>query len=181
VRAQELSGGYQRRVLLAMALGVGPRLLLLDEPTTGLDPGARRQLWNRLVEAKQGTSILITTHDMGEAEILSDRIALISGGRLVAMGRLTDLLARLPSSERVVLDGTPAPSVGAEVLSAHGFVEAVAGRRVVYPADADAARRLVTELLRREVSFSVQSTTLEDVYFRLLREAGEGPGAVAAG
>ena len=167
LRAQRLSGGYQRRVILAMALATRPRLLLLDEPTTALDPAARRQVWSILASIRPQTSILLTTHDMNEAEMLNDRIALIASGRLVALDTLAALLRRLPSREKLLVDRAGCPDVR---LERFGEVQQVAGHTVVYPHDTGAAKAIATVLVEAGVSFSAQPTNLEDCYFRLVAE-----------
>jgi ABC-2 type transport system ATP-binding protein len=165
VRALRLSGGFQRRVVLAMALATQPRLLLLDEPSMALDPGARRQLWSMLAAVRSDTSILLTTHDMKEAEMLSDRIALIGTGRLVAVDTLAALLRRLPSTEKLLIE--PGPGTDLE-LQRYGDVQQVAGRKVIYPHDAKAAKAIAVALVGSGASFSAQPTDLEDCYFHLL-------------
>ena len=87
-----LSGGLKRRVLVAIALLADPPVLILDEPTTGLDPESRRALWEVLLERKRrGVTMVLTTHYLEEAEVLADRIGILSRGRLIALGALSDL------------------------------------------------------------------------------------------
>ncbi len=93
-RAKTLSGGYMRRLSIAMALITDPKILFLDEPTLGLDVIARRELWRLLRELKGKMTIILTTHYMEEAEALSDRIAVLSKGRLVAVGTAQELLEK---------------------------------------------------------------------------------------
>ena len=90
-RAKTLSGGWKRRVSIAMALISEPEVLFLDEPTLGLDVLARRELWSAIESLKGKMTIVLTTHYMEEAERLSDRIAVMVGGRLRAMGTLAEL------------------------------------------------------------------------------------------
>lgn len=163
-RAQTLSGGYQRRTILAMALATRSRLLLLDEPTTALDPEARRQVWNQLAAVRPHTSILVTTHDMDEAEMLNDRIALIADGRLVAVDTLPALLRGLPAAEKFLLDAPGLP------VDRYGTAQQVAGRTVIYPHDPESARALATALVDTATPFSVRPTDLEDCYFHLLAQ-----------
>ena len=90
-KAGKLSGGWQRRVSIAMALISEPRILFLDEPTLGLDVIARHDLWNMIRSLKGETTIILTTHYMEEAEALSDRIGIMKSGRLLAVGTVDDL------------------------------------------------------------------------------------------
>ena len=114
VRPGELSGGMRRRLSLARALVNDPRLLLLDEPTTGLDPRARHLMWERLqVLLQQGKSILLTTHFMDEAERLCSRLLVLDHGRKIAEGRPRDLIAQHLEPDVVEVYG-----VGAEALMA---------------------------------------------------------------
>lgn len=92
VRAKKLSGGWQRRLSIAMALISQPRLLFLDEPTLGLDVLARRELWSLINQLKGKTTIILTTHYLEEAEALSDRIGILSSGKLTALGTAKELM-----------------------------------------------------------------------------------------
>ena len=93
-RARTLSGGWQRRLSIAMALITGPRVLFLDEPTLGLDVLARRELWQHIRALKGKMTIVLTTHYMEEAESLSDRIGVMAHGRLIAVGTAAELMER---------------------------------------------------------------------------------------
>lgn len=93
-KAKKLSGGWQRRLSIAMALISEPKLLFLDEPTLGLDVLARRELWTIIRELKGKTTIILTTHYLEEAESLSDRIGILSGGKLVALGTAQEMIER---------------------------------------------------------------------------------------
>ena len=103
----KLSGGQKQRLALACALAGNPELLFLDEPTTGLDPQSRRQLWDLVRRIKEaGGTILITTHYMDEAEILCDRVAVVDHGRVIAHGAPHDLIASLGAPKVVTRYGT---------------------------------------------------------------------------
>lgn len=93
-RARTLSGGWQRRLSIAMALVSRPKILFLDEPTLGLDVLARRELWTLIRSLKGQMTIVLTTHYMEEAEALSDRVGVMNAGRLIAVGTVSELLAR---------------------------------------------------------------------------------------
>ena len=108
----ELSGGMKRRLSLARALVNDPRLLLLDEPTTGLDPQARHLMWERLqLLLQQGKSILLTTHFMDEAERLCHRLLVLDHGRVIAEGRPRELIAAHLEPEVVEVYGQGAPAL----------------------------------------------------------------------
>ena len=92
--ARKLSGGWQRRLSIAMALISKPKLLFLDEPTLGLDVLARRELWGIIRSLKTNTTIILTTHYLEEAEALSDRIGILSAGKLKALGTAEELMAQ---------------------------------------------------------------------------------------
>ena len=106
-RVGQLSGGQRQRLALACALVGDPDLLFLDEPTTGLDPQSRRQLWNVLMRFREGGgTVLLTTHYMDEAEILCDRIAIVDHGRVIALDTPKGLIASLGAPKVVVHQGT---------------------------------------------------------------------------
>jgi ABC-2 type transport system ATP-binding protein len=179
-RVKTLSGGLARRADLARGLLHRPALLLLDEPTTGLDPLARRDLWDALdaLRRSDGTAQVVATHLMEEAE-RCDRVGILDRGRLVALGRPDDLKAAL-GSETLWLEG-PAPDRLAALLRERLAVNARAvGRRVLVEAEAparllpavyDAAGPLVE-------GAAVRRPTLEDVFLaatgRPFEEMGDG-------
>lgn len=103
-----LSGGYQRRLAVALSLVNRPELLILDEPTTGLDPGVRLALWSRVRELRRnGATILLTTHYMDEAQRLCDHVAIMSAGKVIAQGSPQDLILRYLARETVEIEATP--------------------------------------------------------------------------
>jgi ABC-2 type transport system ATP-binding protein len=127
VRVRSLSGGERRRLDLALALLGRPRVLVLDEPTTGLDPESRRTVW-RLVRGlvDDGAAVVLTTHHLEEAEELADRIAVMRAGRIVLAGTREEIAQTQPATIRFVLDaGDPRPPVpaGVQVVSAGPRVE----------------------------------------------------------
>ncbi len=106
-RVGSLSGGQKQRLSLACALAGRPDLLFLDEPTTGLDPQSRRQLWDVLERYRaEGGTILLTTHYMDEAQILCDRVAVVDHGKLIALGSPQELIAALAAPRTVIQQGT---------------------------------------------------------------------------
>jgi ABC-2 type transport system ATP-binding protein len=121
---QNLSGGQRQKLALGVALLNEPQILLLDEPTTGLDPNARREIWEILMDFKRNgrTTLILTTHYMEEAAYLCDRIILINKGKVLAEGRLEDLLSTYATGEVVIFHSNK--SIGEEVLrSMPGFLD----------------------------------------------------------
>lgn len=129
----ELSGGMKRRLSLARALVNDPRLLMLDEPTTGLDPQARHLMWERLqLLLQQGKSILLTTHFMDEAERLCSRLLVLDHGRKIAEGRPRDLIAEHLEPDVVEVYGNGATSLVDSPLKSHAARVEVSGETVFF-------------------------------------------------
>jgi ABC-2 type transport system ATP-binding protein len=180
-RVGALSGGQKQRLALACALVGDPELLVLDEPTTGLDPQARRQLWDLIEEFKRaGRTILLTTHYMDEAERLCERVAIMDHGKIIALGSPRELVASI-GVEHVVefsFDGLAVDGL-AQRLDSAGLrgIEGVRDVRVdngVVRMQVTALHRavpaLLAELLRREIPLTelrTHSATLEDVFVTL--------------
>ncbi|HVS84441.1 MAG TPA: ABC transporter ATP-binding protein [Gaiellaceae bacterium] len=169
-KVEPLSGGMKRRLTIARALVNDPELLLLDEPTTGLDPQARHLVWDRLFRLKQrGATLVLTTHYMDEAEQLCDRLVIMDRGKIAEEGSPAELIRRFSSREVVELRfGTEeAPEVDAE--SFNGLVsrvEPLPDRVLLYTDDGDALVPLAHERLKPQ-SVLVRRSTLEDVFLRL--------------
>ncbi|HET6810953.1 MAG TPA: ABC transporter ATP-binding protein [Acidimicrobiales bacterium] len=169
-KVDPLSGGLKRRLTIARSLISEPELLLLDEPTTGLDPQARHLLWDRLYRLKQqGVTLVLTTHYMDEAEQLCDRLVIMDKGVIAAEGSPRQLIDRYSTREVLELrfavdDHTPL----AEKLAGLGErIETLPDRLLVYTHDGDAAEREVEGRgLTPLVSF-VRRSTLEDVFLHL--------------
>ncbi|MBB4915118.1 ABC transporter ATP-binding protein [Streptosporangium saharense] len=166
-RVEPLSGGMKRRLTIARAMVNDPDLVLLDEPTTGLDPQARHLLWERLFRLRQrGTTLVLTTHYMDEAEQLCDRLVVMDGGRIVAEGSPRSLIGTYCTPEVVELrfpDGVD-PAGGLEGI---GRVDPLPDRVLLYTGDGDAA---VAEVHRRGLvpsSVLVRRSSLEDVFLKL--------------
>ncbi len=163
-----LSGGMKRRLTIARALVSEPDLLILDEPTTGLDPQARHLLWDRLYRLKrQGVTLVITTHYMDEAEQLCDRLVVMDKGRIAASGTPSALIDRYSSKEVLELRflGEDAPRERLEGIGER--VEVLPDRVLISTADGD---RALDEVHRREVepaSWLVRRSSLEDVFLSL--------------
>jgi len=170
-RVEPLSGGMKRRLTIARALINEPDLLILDEPTTGLDPQARHVVWDRLRGLKrQGTTLIITTHYMDEAEQLCDRLVVMDRGRIVAEGAPADLIRTHVGREvlEVSFDDRTDPAEALtrlDGLEARG--EVLADRLLLAVDDADEALHLVAEAGLEPISHLVRRATLEDVFLRL--------------
>jgi lipooligosaccharide transport system ATP-binding protein len=164
-----LSGGMKRRLTIARALVNDPELLLLDEPTTGLDPQARHLLWDRLYRLKQrGVTQLITTHYMDEAEQLCDRLVIMDRGRIAEEGSPADLIRRLSTREVVELrfEQEP-PKIDHSTFNGQvARVEELPDRVLLYTDDGDALVPVVHERLHPH-SVLVRRSSLEDVFLSL--------------
>ncbi|MDR3650861.1 MAG: ABC transporter ATP-binding protein, partial [Acidimicrobiales bacterium] len=171
-KVDPLSGGMKRRLTIARSLVSDPELLILDEPTTGLDPQARHLLWDRLYRLKQqGVTQVITTHYMEEAEQLCDRLAVMDGGRFAAEGSPSELIARYSTREVLELRFRD-PDTDTEAVAAHlqGRVqrfEALPDRLLLYTDDGEATLTEVHQLGLNPDSALVRRSSLEDVFLRL--------------
>ena len=169
-KVDTLSGGMRRRLVVARALVSDPDLVLLDEPTTGLDPQARHLLWDRLRALKaRGKSFVLTTHYMDEAEQLCDRLVVMDGGRIVAEGSPRALIAEHAGREVVEVDFVHGELDGqAEQLQPLADrVEVLGDRVLLFTADADATAAAVSGLDLPTTGILRRRSTLEDVFLRL--------------
>ena len=170
-RVETLSGGMKRRLTIARALVNEPELMLLDEPTTGLDPQARHALWERLYRLKQrGTTLVLTTHYMDEAEQLCDRLVVMDGGRIVAEGSPGELIRRHVTREVLELRFAVGVQEGLDLSMLAGIgdrVEALPDRLLLYADDGDAAAAAVHERGLQPASLLARRSTLEDVFLSL--------------
>jgi ABC-2 type transport system ATP-binding protein len=149
----QLSGGLKRKVMVSIAVIAAPPVLVLDEPTTGLDPRSRREVWSMIRSLQDsGTTTLLTTHYMEEAEALCDRVAVIANGRILAQGSVEELRAGRPRRVR------------ATFLDADGREQEIV---------AETPREALAALSRLGVlEFTVRRTSLEDIFLELTDEAG---------
>ena len=169
-RVDPLSGGMKRRLAIARSLVNDPELLLLDEPTTGLDPQARHLLWDRLFRLKStGVTLILTTHYMDEAEQLCDRLVVMDRGGIAAEGSPAELIARYASREVAELRfGVGQNETMAEqVADLAERTEVLADRVLLYVSDGEKAVRMVHERGIRPVSSLVRRASLEDVFLTL--------------
>ena len=169
-KVDSLSGGMKRRLTIARSLVNEPEVLLLDEPTTGLDPQARHVLWDRLFRLKrQGVTLLLTTHYMDEAEQLCDRLVVMDKARIVAEGSPTELIATWSSREVVEVRFAPDEheAMAGKLADLADRVEVLPDRLLLYTADGDGAAAAVHERGLRPVGVLVRRSTLEDVFLHL--------------
>ena len=169
-KVDDLSGGMKRRLTIARALVNDPRILLLDEPTTGLDPQARHILWDRLFRLKeQGTTLVLTTHYMDEAEQLCDRLVVVDKGTIMAEGSPASLIR--DHSSREVLEvrfGSDRNAIVAEqIKNAGDRVEVLPDRILVYSANGEAELTKMTDAGLEPITSLVRRSSLEDVFLRL--------------
>ncbi|MFC1419305.1 ABC transporter ATP-binding protein [Streptacidiphilus cavernicola] len=169
-KVETLSGGMKRRLTIARSLINNPEILLLDEPTTGLDPQARHVLWDRLFRLKQqGVTLILTTHYMDEAEQLCDRLVVMDKGRIAAEGSPRELIDGHSSREVVELRfAVGEQEVMAEKLrDAAERVEVLPDRVLLYTADGESALAAVQQLGIAPLTTLTRRSTLEDVFLRL--------------
>jgi ABC-2 type transport system ATP-binding protein len=176
-RSMDLSGGQQQRLSIALALVNDPELVFLDEPTTGLDPQARRSLWD-LVKGLQakGKSVMLTTHYMEEATELCDRVAIMDHGRILEMGTVPELIGRRFKERAVFFDSTP--KLPAERLGKLGGVTRATqedGQTVLYsnavPDTIGGLLAMADELNAEPRNLGIRQATLEDVFLDLTGRA----------
>jgi ABC-2 type transport system ATP-binding protein len=177
-KVKALSGGQQRRLDLALGLIGGPRLLFLDEPTTGFDPNARRDAWQTVRHLRDaGTTIVLTTHYMDEAQALADRVAVMSGGRIVAEGPPSTIGGRDAARTRIrfaLPDGYTPADLPVAATADHGLasVETTEPTATLHQLTGWAlGRGTVLDRL------TVDRASLEDVYLRLTSDSDSGSGS----
>jgi lipooligosaccharide transport system ATP-binding protein len=174
-KVDDLSGGMKRRLTIARSLINRPEVLLLDEPTTGLDPQARHVVWDRLFRLKQqGVTLVLTTHYMDEAEQLCDRLVVMDKGLIVAEGSPLDLIRNYSTREVAELrfattdgQGGVHEEVAAKVEDLAERVEVLPDRLLLYSADGEETLARVHERGLDPVASLVRRSTLEDVFLRL--------------
>jgi len=160
----ELSGGMKQRVLVSMAIVSNAELLLLDEPSIGLDPISRRQLWSYIKRiAKTGRTIVLTTHYMDEAEVLADDIAIVHEGRILANGSINQILGGSDSSMILEVNGNDV-----SWTSAYGCEEVIEGKaRIRLGEDERVIPEIMAKAREKGCRVTFRRPTLEDAFIRL--------------
>ena len=166
VHSEDLSGGLRQRILIAMTIACDVELMFLDEPTIGLDPVGRRKVWNELIRLKQeeGKTIVLSTHYMDEAEALSDQLAIIDRGRVLARGTPGEVCSRHLGS-RIRVDVASGFDDGE--LEAYGKVIKFGNLSRVF-VDELTAEKISKEALSRKASISISPVTLDDVFVEIV-------------
>lgn len=163
---EELSGGMKRRLMMIRSLLNKPELLILDEPTTGLDPQARHQIWETIIQVKrQGTSVVLTTHYMDEAEHLCDRLLIMDQGRIIQEGSPRQLLAKNVGRFVVEVASVEAPVVGA-LRDLRLAFEASATHCYVFTDDGVSTYKLLVDRFGEERCL-LRMANLEDVFLKV--------------
>jgi ABC-2 type transport system ATP-binding protein len=164
--AMNLSGGMKQKVLVAMSMAVEAELLFLDEPTIGLDPISRRQVWKSIKEKKdEGKTVLLTTHYMDEAESLSDEIAIIDKGTVVQSGTIKSLKDKIPQNIRIDISKDGADI---EMLKSFGSVVDTGGSLMRIFTYESSIQELSRIAMKKNLFFSVSPITLDDVFVYLV-------------
>jgi ABC-2 type transport system ATP-binding protein len=160
-----LSGGTKRKVLVATVLASEAKVIFLDEPTTGLDPISRNDLWKLLKDLKDDYLIFLTTHYLEEAEKLADKIGVIEKGRLIAMGTMEELRSKVEHqySIRILGDSNP-------IKTRKGVtVKGIDGTYQILTSESDAFE-IARELIKKKIKFSTNPVSLEDIFYYLVRK-----------
>jgi len=169
-KVDQLSGGMKRRLTIARALVNEPEVLLLDEPTTGLDPQARHVLWDRLFRLKeQGVTLVITTHYMDEAEQLCDRLIVMDQGKIMAEGSPASLIQNYSSPEVVEVRFGSDRNAGVATKISHigDRMDVLPDRILIYAQDGEVALSEIIALGQHPLTSLVRRSSLEDVFLRL--------------
>ncbi len=159
-----LSGGVKRKVLIATILSGGSKILFIDEPTTGLDPISRAELWKVLNKLKKDRFIFLTTHYLEEAEVLADRIGILDSGKLIAIGTLKELrdIVKYSYSVRVLEKGVSVkPRHGHVIVGEDGLKQIITSE--------DEADTLAKRFIQDKTKFSINPISLEDIFYYFVK------------
>ena len=168
--AMYLSGGMKQKILVAMAMAVDSKLLFLDEPTIGLDPVSRRQIWKAIKEKKEnGTTILLTTHYMDEAEVLSDDIVIIDKGTVISKGTLSDIRKNIKENIKIEI---PKSAIDRDILESYGTVIDTGTDLLKLFTFESNIQELSGIAIKKNFFFRVSPITLDDVFVALVGTEG---------
>jgi len=161
-----LSGGMKQKILVAMAVATESKLLFLDEPTIGLDPVSRRQIWKAIKEKKEsGTTIMLTTHYMDEAEVLSDDIVIIDKGIVIAQGTISDIRNKIKENIKIEISKS---GIEMETLKSYGSVIDTGADILKLFTFESNIQELSGIAIKKNLFFKVSPITLDDVFVSLL-------------
>jgi ABC-2 type transport system ATP-binding protein len=164
--AMYLSGGMKQKVLVAMAMATDSKLLFLDEPTIGLDPVSRRQIWKAIKEKKEnGTTILLTTHYMDEAEVLSDDIVIIDKGIIISQGTIAEIRKNIKENIKIEISKS---GIDSEMLKSYGTVVDGGTETIKLFTFESNLQELSAIAIKKNLFFKVSSITLDDVFVSLV-------------
>ncbi len=164
--AMNLSGGMKQKILVAMATAVDVNIYFLDEPTIGLDPVSRRQVWNLIQDLKkEGKTILLTTHYMDEAEILSDKIVIIDNGKIVKEGNINDLRKIIPQNIRMDISKN---NIDVEQLKGYGNIVEIGTDIIRLFTFESHIGELSNIAIKNNISFNLSPITLDDIFVYLV-------------
>ncbi|HKO41560.1 MAG TPA: AAA family ATPase, partial [Nitrososphaeraceae archaeon] len=164
--AMNLSGGMKQKILVAMATAVDVNLYFLDEPTIGLDPVSRRQVWNLIQDLKkEGKTIILTTHYMDEAEILSDKIVIIDNGKIVKEGNINDLRKIIPQNIRMDISKK---NIDIEQLKGYGNIVEIGTDIIRLFTFESHIGELSNIAIKNNTSFNLSPITLDDIFVYLV-------------
>ena len=164
--AMNLSGGMKQKILVAMATAVDVDLLFLDEPTIGLDPVSRRQVWSLMQDLKkEGKTILLTTHYMDEAEILSDKIVIIDNGKIVKEGNINELRKIIPQNIRMDISKK---NLDVDQLKGYGNVVEIGTDIIRLFTFESHISELSNLAIKNNISFNISPITLDDIFVYLV-------------
>ncbi|MHB1830227.1 MAG: ABC transporter ATP-binding protein [Candidatus Micrarchaeaceae archaeon] len=160
-----LSGGTKRKVLVAMAMSSEARVLFLDEPTTGLDPISRDELWKTLMKLKKDHFIFLTTHYLEEAEKLADKIGILEGGKIMALGTMEELRKKVkyPYSIKILSKTRMIKPKSGDII------KGVDGQYQIVTTESE-ANRLSKELIGKKVRFSMNPLVLDDIFYYIVKK-----------
>ncbi|MCL4381679.1 ABC transporter ATP-binding protein [Candidatus Marsarchaeota archaeon] len=165
VLSVHLSGGIRRKVLVCMVMATDAKIIFLDEPSTGLDPISREELWKVLIKLKKNHFIFLTTHYLEEAERLADKIGIIEDGKLMALGTMDELVKKIkyPYNIKILSDGIDRkPKLGV-------FIKGIDGHYQIMTTEKE-AKRISKNLIDRGVKFSMNPLTLDDIFYYIVKK-----------